>query len=114
MRLGNDKLRNSVANCALAVAIVMLLLSLLLMCACPGWPAIAAGFAGLGAMLKPKGHRKTAVRWLVICLFATGMHIVAKAREERVNERVRQTLIKAGNTAPATTNLSSPKLEPLR
>jgi len=83
------KSKSSVARISLAVALVLFFTGFFVMCACPGWYALAAGFAGVTVWFGAGRIRAWGVLWLVASLALTAMHVYAKAQESQ-SLRVRE------------------------
>jgi hypothetical protein len=61
------------ANVSLAAASVLFLSGFFILCECPGWFAVAAGFAGLAALTSKGKLRMCAIGLLICSLAATGI-----------------------------------------
>ena len=76
-----------IAKISLVVALVLFFSGFLVLCYCPGWYALAAGFAGVTVWLGAGRTRAWGVLWVVASLALTAVHAYAKVREtERVRE----------------------------
>ena len=84
-------MKASVAKISLVVALVLFLTGFLVLCYCPGWYALAAGFAGVSAWLGSGRTRAWGVLGGVASLALTVFHIYGKMHEaERVREKMRR------------------------
>ena len=110
-----EKVRFSLSRIFVAASFVMAFTSGMILCACPGWPAIGVGFAIVALWLR-KGHEPLGpLLALLVSLAMTGMHLwdefslpgSPSARRWKAKEAARQRA--ATNQAPAaTTNLPLP------
>jgi hypothetical protein len=69
-----DKAKLSLSSICTAVAIVMAITSGLILCACPGWPAIGVGFAATALLLRKGAAPLLPLLALVGGLLMTGAH----------------------------------------
>jgi hypothetical protein len=67
-------MKSSIAGISLAVAVILFFTGFLVLCACPGWYALVAGFAGIAAWRSEGRKRVWAVFWMVASLILTGLH----------------------------------------
>jgi membrane protein implicated in regulation of membrane protease activity len=89
-------LKETFAKTCLVIAIVLFILGLFLLCACPGWYALASLFAGLAVWLN-SGRRFGYWLLLASCLAVMALHFFAKMHEDKVNaERMQRIKNLAG------------------
>ncbi len=74
-------MRTRIAKASLVVALVLFVTGLFLLCACPGWYALASGFAGVTVWLGGGRMRAWGALLLVASLLLNGGHTYAKLRE---------------------------------
>jgi len=83
--------KSQIAQVSLVVALVLFFSGFLVLCYCPGWYALAAGFAGVTVWLGAGRTRAWGALWLVASLAPTAVHTYAKVREsESVREMRRR------------------------
>lgn len=110
-----EKVRFSVSRICVAASFVMAFTSGMILCACPGWPAIGVGLA-IAALWLRKGHEPLgSLLALFASLVMTGMHTWEEfslpgshsarsraARAEHARQRNATNLtVRATNSAPA-------------
>jgi len=79
--------KGRIATGGLVVSFLLFFTGFLLLCYCPGWYALAAGFAGLAAFLGKSGTRYLGIGFLLASLAFTVIHWELKLREaERFGE----------------------------
>jgi membrane protein implicated in regulation of membrane protease activity len=79
--------KQRIAKISLVVALVLFFSGFLVLCYCPGWYALAAGFAGVTVWLGAGRMRAWGILWVLASLALTAVHAYAKVREgERVRE----------------------------
>jgi hypothetical protein len=82
--------RIRIAKISLAVALVLFFSGFLVLCYCPGWYALAAGFAGVTVWLGAGRTRAWGILWVVASLVLTAVHGYAKVREAEKVREIRQ------------------------
>ncbi len=87
----------SLSKVCLTVSWFFTLSSGMLLCACPGWPAIGIGFAALSFIGRKGAHRWPAVALIAAIVF-TGVQWSLKGKEAVRNERVKAALVRAAQT----------------
>lgn len=80
-------MRNVFAGLCLIAAWLVFVSSVLLMCACPGIPAIGMALAALAFWLPIDGVRRGAVLAFLACLMMTGAHTMMKVKSGKARER---------------------------
>jgi uncharacterized membrane protein len=75
--------KSRIAKISLVVAVALFFLGLFMLCACPGWYAMAAVFAGVAVWGSIGRRRLWAIIWLVACLIATIFQTIAAIHERR-------------------------------
>ena len=83
-------MRKSIAKISLVVALVLFFSGFLVLCSCPGWYALAAGFAGVTVWLGERRMRAWGLLWVVASLALTAVHAYAKVREAESVREIRQ------------------------
>ncbi len=83
-------MRDRIAKISLVVALVLFFSGFLVLCYCPGWYALAAGFAGVTVWLGAGRMRAWGVLWVVASLALTAVHAYAKVREAESVRGIRQ------------------------
>jgi hypothetical protein len=76
-------MKSRVARISLVVACILFFTGFLMLCACPGWYALAAGFAGAAVWAGSGRTRKWAVAFLVASLILTGVETFGLIHERR-------------------------------
>jgi len=97
--------RKRIAEISLVVALVLFLSGFLVLCYCPGWYALAAGFSGVTVWLGAGRMRAWGVLWVAASLVLTAVHAYAKVRE---GERVREILQRYEQNQRQDTNPLAP------
>ena len=82
--------RATIAKNSLILAIIVLVPSGFMMCACPGGPAVAALFAVIAACVGAGCTRICAVILLVPCVIGFNNQMKAKDREQEILSKVRR------------------------
>jgi hypothetical protein len=72
-----------IARISLVVACILFFTGFLVLCACPGWYALAAGFAGVAVWAGSGRTRAWAVVFLVASLIFTGIATFGLIHERR-------------------------------
>lgn len=80
-------MKQGVAKVCLVAAIGLFCTGFLVMCYCPELYAVAAGLAGIAAVLGAGRTKAWGVFWLVTSIVFTAVHVQSSARE---NERRRE------------------------
>jgi hypothetical protein len=95
---------------SLIIACVFFFSGFLILCDCPSWYAIAAGFAGISAWAGRGRTRKWAIVCLVASLIVAGMEALGEAQERhRYMEREKiDTLRIPGTNSAESTNSTRP------
>lgn len=86
-------MKSSIAKISLIVAGVLFFTGFLVLCSCPGWYALASGFAGIAVWLGVGKIRKWAMVWLIFSLFITSLSLYSAmedGRRHRFAERVKK------------------------
>jgi hypothetical protein len=84
-------LKEPFARACLAIAIGLFVLGFFVMCACPGWYALASIFAGLSVWLRSGHRRRLSWFWLFFCLVMMTAQFFAMKQEQKVMaERIRR------------------------
>lgn len=106
-----DKTKHSLSYVCTAVAIVMVITSGMVLCACPGWPAIGVGFAATALLLRKGAAPLLPLLALVGGLLMTGAHAWEKfelagsrANRRRAAKEERARLRNATNLKESATN----------
>jgi hypothetical protein len=79
----SGRMKNSIARISLAVSGILFFMGPWQLCACPGWYALAAVFAGVAAWAGSGRMRKWSFVWLAACLLATGADTLTLMQEHR-------------------------------
>lgn len=110
-----DKAKLSLSYICTAVAIVMAITSGLILCACPGWPAIGVGFAVAALLLREGVAPLLPLLALVGGLLMTRAHAWEKfelpgshADRRRAAKEERARLRNATSLMESATNVSRP------
>ncbi|HXD00421.1 MAG TPA: hypothetical protein VN048_13850 [Verrucomicrobiae bacterium] len=100
-----------IAKISLAIAWILFFTGFLILCDCPGWYALAAGFAGI-AVWAAKGRTRT---WAIVCLVVSvivvGLNIFAMTRKNsRLLERTQriEQMQMHGTNSSQSTNAPAP------
>jgi hypothetical protein len=98
-------MRNTLAQGCLVIAWLLALSSPLLLCDCPGYPAIGIPLAILAAWWLPtRRWRLASVLTLLACVFMTTLHAADKSKVNTVHQR---TLARAAEKwSPSNTNVA--------
>lgn len=67
--------RMRVSTLCVATSWFFMLTGSMILCACPGWPAMGVGFAGLALWLRKGVNRLAPMLALVACVFMTSAHL---------------------------------------
>lgn len=90
--LEHAPMRPRIARICLIVAAVLFISGSLVLCACPGWYALAVAFAAVATGLGTSRTRFWATLTLVASIVLTGVHTYAKIQEHHRNIERRQRL----------------------
>jgi hypothetical protein len=95
-------MKPSVARISLAVAVVLFFTGFGVLCACPGWYALAAGFAGISVWAGTGRTRKWAIVFLVASLIFTALNTMFLIHERHHKEqaRIEETRTQRGEPQP--------------
>jgi len=79
-----------IAKISLVVALVLFFSGFFVLCDCPGWYALAAGFAGITVWLGSGRTHKWATFWMIASLAFTALQAYAKIRTDKSIDEIRQ------------------------
>jgi hypothetical protein len=77
------------------------------MCACPGWYALAATFAGIAAWLGAGRTRRWAIVWVVVSLLFSGLQTILMIQEHRRDRRAVENAQKLEQMRMRTSGLTN-------
>jgi len=93
-----------IAKISLVVSAILFVTGFGVLCACPGWYALAAAFAGGAVWAGTRRTRRWAVVWLITCLIFTALDTFIVAQKfHKLFEGMRVNAMKASeqtNAAP--------------
>ncbi|MFO1487258.1 MAG: hypothetical protein U1F65_02160 [Verrucomicrobiota bacterium] len=103
----------SIARICLGVGLILFFSGFFVLCDCPGWFALAAGFIGVSALLGAGKSREWAIVWFFAALLVTGMEVYAKFRHKEKKRELLQKMVERERAMASTNKPSSESIQVL-